>query len=96
VVPLGNFLFHTLLDTEPALGRPYPPYSWRSLRGDLNHLGGLAGLWWEAPGAPSRVELLPVWLDEHEFRSRRPGRPRSARSSARRPVGQVRHVVAPV
>jgi poly-gamma-glutamate capsule biosynthesis protein CapA/YwtB (metallophosphatase superfamily) len=62
---LGNLLFHTLLDTAPRLGRPYPPYSWASLRGDVNHLGGVARLEWERPGPPSRVALAPVWLDEH-------------------------------
>lgn len=61
---LGNFLFHTLLEGEPKLGRPYPPYSWRSLRGDVNHLGGVAGLRWTEPGSPDLVELLPVSLDE--------------------------------
>lgn len=61
---LGNFLFHTLLEGDPALARPFPAYSWRSLRGDVNHLGGLAGLRWARPGAPELAELLPVWLDE--------------------------------
>lgn len=61
---LGNLLFHTLLDRMPALGRPYPAYSWASLRGDINHLGGIARLEWDGAGAPSRVGLVPVWLDE--------------------------------
>lgn len=61
---LGNLLFHTLLERMPALGRPYPAYSWESLRGDVNHLGGIARLEWDGPGAPRRVGLVPVWLDE--------------------------------
>lgn len=62
---LGNFLFHALLERDPRLERPYPPYSWRSLRGELNHLGGVAGLRWVEPGAPELVELLPVSMDGH-------------------------------
>lgn len=61
---LGNFLFHTLLEGDPVLARPYPPYSWRSLRGEVNHLGGVARLRWVKPGAPELAELLPVWLDQ--------------------------------
>ncbi len=60
---LGNFLFHSLLEREPAPRRPYPPYSWASLRGELNHLGGIARLRWERPGPPAAVELVPVHLD---------------------------------
>jgi poly-gamma-glutamate synthesis protein (capsule biosynthesis protein) len=61
---LGNFMFHTLLERQPDLGRPAPAYSWASLRGDVNHLGGLARLRWDEGGAPSSAALVPVWLDE--------------------------------
>lgn len=61
---LGNFVFHALLERTPSLGRPYPEYSWDSLRGDVNRLGGIARLEWDGPGAPCRVALVPVRLDE--------------------------------
>jgi len=61
---LGNFIFHSIVAAQPELGRPYPYYSWRSLRSDLNHLGGVARLSWAEGGAPSAAELLPVWLDD--------------------------------
>lgn len=60
---LGNFVFHSITRSQPELGRPYPYYSWRSLRSDLNHLGGVARLAWDREGRPGAAEFLPVWLD---------------------------------
>ncbi len=60
---LGNFVFHSITRAQPALGRPYPFYSWRSLRSELNHLGGVARLAWDKAGGPQSAEFLPVWLD---------------------------------
>ena len=62
---LGNFLFHSLLAGSPAVERRYPPYSWETLRGELNHYGGVARVSWKDPAAgPARMGLVPVWLDE--------------------------------
>jgi poly-gamma-glutamate capsule biosynthesis protein CapA/YwtB (metallophosphatase superfamily) len=80
---LGNFLFHSLLEREPVPRRPYPPYSWASLRGELNHLGGIARLRWEGPGPPAAVELIPVHLDAAGEPSPAKGEP------ARRALGRV-------
>src|SRR5205814_7616873 len=60
---LGNFIFHSMRSRAPHRDRVYPPYVWSSLRTDINFLGGLARLTWESPGAPQRIELLPVWMD---------------------------------
>jgi poly-gamma-glutamate synthesis protein (capsule biosynthesis protein) len=60
---LGNFVFHSITRAQPELGRPYPFYSWRSLRSELNHLGGVARLTWHAAGRPASAEFLPVRLD---------------------------------
>ncbi len=60
---LGNFVFHSITRAQPELGRPYPFYSWRSLRSDLNHRGGVARLEWDGKGQPKSAEFLPVWLD---------------------------------
>ena len=55
----------SLLAGSPAVERRYPPYSWETLRGELNHHGGVARVSWEDPAAgPSRIVLVPVWLDE--------------------------------
>jgi poly-gamma-glutamate synthesis protein (capsule biosynthesis protein) len=60
---LGNLLFHSLLEGGIAVQRPYPPYSLRSLMGELNHHGGLADLTWDGPGPPSQIGLVPIWLN---------------------------------
>jgi len=61
---LGNFLFHSLA-AEPVRDRTYPPYSWRTLRGEPNRYGGLARVHWDDPGrGPDTIELVPVWLDD--------------------------------
>jgi hypothetical protein len=61
---LGNFLFHRMMDKTPRLERPYPAYSWRSLRSDINRYGGFARLCWSDAGAQPVVEFVPVWLDD--------------------------------
>ena len=61
---LGNLLFHTL-QGDMAPSRSQPRYRLFELHGELAHLGGLASLSWEVPGPPTRVELLPVLLDEN-------------------------------
>jgi poly-gamma-glutamate synthesis protein (capsule biosynthesis protein) len=61
---LGNFLFHSLLQGNPDLERPYPHYDWTSLRGAINHLGGIAHLSWPSSGSKPDIQLWPIWLDE--------------------------------
>jgi poly-gamma-glutamate capsule biosynthesis protein CapA/YwtB (metallophosphatase superfamily) len=61
---LGNFLFHRMMDKQPLLGRPYPAYSWRSLRSEVNRHGGVARLRWTDASAAPAVQFVPVWLDD--------------------------------
>jgi poly-gamma-glutamate synthesis protein (capsule biosynthesis protein) len=62
---LGNFLFHSMMDKTPRLERPYPAYSWKSLRSELNRHGGIARLRWSDVTSGPEVEFVPVWLDEN-------------------------------
>lgn len=63
---LGNFVFHSMRSSAPDSERVYPPYYWGTLRTDLNFIGGLARLSWERAGEPSRVEMLPIWMDDRK------------------------------
>lgn len=61
---LGNFLFHTLrVGMQPALRRPDPPYSWRSLRSPVN-LDSAVALVTFAGGRASRIDIVPVLIND--------------------------------
>ena len=60
---LGNFLFHALAQ-KIDVARRYPPYVWDTVTGEFARTGGLARLTWTGQGAPSTIELVPIWLNE--------------------------------
>jgi len=65
---LGNFLFHTLrVGAQPALRRPDPPYSWRSLRSRVNLDSAVAVVTLAAGAAGvevADVEIVPVLIND--------------------------------
>lgn len=64
---LGNFLFHRLVvGQQPNLRRPFPPYSWRSLRSRDNLESMIARVTFPPPGGGERleVEVFPLLLND--------------------------------
>jgi poly-gamma-glutamate capsule biosynthesis protein CapA/YwtB (metallophosphatase superfamily) len=60
---LGNFLFHTLrVGAQPALRRPDPPYSWRSLRSKINLDSAVAVVTLGRDGVVA-ADLMPVLIN---------------------------------
>jgi poly-gamma-glutamate capsule biosynthesis protein CapA/YwtB (metallophosphatase superfamily) len=60
---LGNFVFHTLrVGVQPALRRPDPPYSWRSLRSPTNLDSAVALVTLDAERVAT-TEIVPVLLN---------------------------------
>ncbi|MDR7543069.1 MAG: CapA family protein [Armatimonadota bacterium] len=60
---LGNFVFHTLrVGVQPALRRPDPPYSWRSLRSPVN-LDSAVALVTLDTGRVAAIQIVPVLLN---------------------------------
>ncbi|MDR7521577.1 MAG: CapA family protein [Armatimonadota bacterium] len=60
---LGNFVFHTLrVGAQPALRRPDPPYSWRSLRSPVNLDSAVALVTLDA-GRVAAIQIVPLVLN---------------------------------
>lgn len=60
---IGNFVIHDMIPSTPGGDRPYPAYSFDSIKSDLSRIGAILRLSWRDLGAGPACTLIPVLLN---------------------------------
>jgi len=61
---LGNFIIQDLIPNT-SVARPYPPYTFGSIKSDLTRLGAIVRLTWPDLAAGPECVLIPIALNAH-------------------------------